>query len=666
MDISRIEKYRQQLRSRTPVLGSWLQNHALRTLAEDGSAEAMRVLADTVVQAEQETVAATALESLRQLAAQENVAAREALCRLVIHHDEPGARKIVSAAGYIPHEESNRALFYFLTERWDAYESLDFDHRLLRQAYDAGDERLRNRVAAKARQAGRLEWVEVVAGGKQGRRLAVMTDAEWHTALTLLQTRKRWQDLWRLAQGAPPEWSVKILRRLKKARWNLQEQDRAAFAELVRLASKWPDMDFCHSLHHRATLVGHEHEVRCLAISASGKILASGSADHSVRLWSLPDAQPLGTLEGHTGWVNCLALSPSGSLLASAGRDGKICLWRLPSGRAAKKLRGHSQAIFCLAIRPDGSVLASGSADGTVRLWSLPDGEELNTLGRHEGTVSCLAMSPDGELLASGSADGIVRLWSLPAGRLLRTLDGHRGDELDGVLCLAISPDGSLLASGGVDNTVRLWRLPEGRQLKELKGHTDHVYSLAITPDGRFLLSGGGDHAVRLWRLPAGKLVKILDGHISASSSLVISPDGQVFASASGGGLGLDRTVRLWSLEQQRLLRILTGHTRYVTCLAISPQGLTLASGAGDSTIRLWSAELSRLSQLPVGQASLKDLDWLQSAMQAPETSEAERKAMEFIAALVRRRRRSDILVEDAAPRVIELGEFDIEIEDSP
>src|SRR5438128_5419822 len=103
MNASRIDKCRQQLRSRTPLFGGWLQNHAVKTLAEDGSAEAMRVLADTVVQAAEEALAAAALEALRQLA-RDNVAAREALCRLVIHHDEPGARQIVAAAGYVPHE----------------------------------------------------------------------------------------------------------------------------------------------------------------------------------------------------------------------------------------------------------------------------------------------------------------------------------------------------------------------------------------------------------------------------------------------------------------------------------------------------------------------------------------------------------------------------------
>jgi hypothetical protein len=664
MNASQLDKYRQQLRGRTPLIGGWLQNQALKSLVLDGSAEAVRVLADAVVQAEDEALAATALESLRQLAAQDNVAAQEALCRLVIHHDEPQARKLVEAAGYVPHEESNRALFYFLTERWTEYESLDFDHSLLRQAYDAADQRLRRRLAAKARQAGRIEWVEIAAGGKQGRRLAIMTEGEWHTALTLLETQKRWPELWRLAQEAPPRWSARILRRLKRARWLVPEQDRAGFQELTRLARKWPEIEFRGLLHHRATLEGHQHEIRCLVISPSGKILASGSADHTVRLWSLAEPRALKVLEGHTGWVNCLAINPSGNLLASAGRDSPICLWRLPSGRAVKKLKGHTQAIFCLAISPDGRLLASGSSDRTVRLWTLPTGQEWSTLQGHDGGVSCLAISPDGQLLASGSADGTVRLWSLPAGRLLRRLDGHHGEELDGVLCLAISPDGELLASGGVDNRVRLWKLPEGRPLKTLAGHTQHVYTLAIRPDNKLLVSGGGDHTVRLWRLPSGRRVNTLDGYISGSNSVVISPDGQLLAGAAGGGWGGAPIVQLWNFQERRRLRTLTGHTRYVSCLAMSPDGQMLASGAGDSTIRLWSTELSRLSLLPVSRASLKDLEWVQATLRTPEPTETEKNALKFIVALIRWRRRSDILVGEAAPRVIELGEFDIEIED--
>ncbi|MDJ0708522.1 MAG: hypothetical protein QNJ46_35090 [Leptolyngbyaceae cyanobacterium MO_188.B28] len=39
------------------------------------------------------------------------------------------------------------------------------------------------------------------------------------------------------------------------------------------------------------TLSGHESWVRTLAISADGQILASGSGDKTVRIWSLPTGE---------------------------------------------------------------------------------------------------------------------------------------------------------------------------------------------------------------------------------------------------------------------------------------------------------------------------------------------------------------------------------------
>ena len=208
-------------------------------------------------------------------------------------------REIVLASRYEPHDESYRALFYFLTDQWNAYEQLDFDHQLLRIVYETADRSLRNRIAARARQAGRLEWVNLVAGGKQGKRLALMTEAEWKAALAVLANGQRTKDLWRLAQEAPPRWSAQILAGLKKARDLVREDEQGAFEELIRLAKQWEDRDFSPYFHHRLTLEGHPHQIRCMAFTASGKILASGGADHTIRLWRLADGHLLKTLEGH-------------------------------------------------------------------------------------------------------------------------------------------------------------------------------------------------------------------------------------------------------------------------------------------------------------------------------------------------------------------------------
>ncbi len=665
MDARRLKKYRQQLRSRAPLIGGWLQDQALKTLVDDGSAEAVRVLAEAVACGEEEPQSQMALEALEGLAATKSVAAQEALCRLVIQHNHAPARKIVLAAGYEPHEESHRALFYFLTDQWNAYDKLDFDRHLLRAVYDVADEKLRNRIAVKARQAGRIEWVDLAAGGKQGKRLGVMTDAEWHAALAVLTSGERTQDLWRLAQEAPPRWSAAILKSIKRPRALVSEPERAAVEDLVRLAKQWEDKDYSALFSQRATLSGHGQQVRCLAFTAAGRILASGSADHKVRLWRVSDGALLQTLEAHIDWVNRLAATSDGRMLVSVGRDGRVCFWRLPSGKPTAVIEGHEEQILALALSTNGKLLATGGGEGVIRTWRLPDGKLLKTLKGHKGAVSTLVLGNDGNLLASGSADGTIRLWRLPGGKAAGTLEAHWNNQGDGLLALAISPDGELLASAGVDGSIQLWSLPAGRELKTMKFHTGCAYSLAISPDGRLLASAGGEYAVQLWRLPGGKLIKTLEGHVQEDACLIMSKDGKLLAGSSQGGWGPDHMVRVWSLHRRpwQPPRLLSGHTRTVASLALSPDGTMLASGDDEGRIRIWSAEIERLSRLPAGKATLQDLEWVQRALQSDTISESEQKALAFMAALLRWRRRLDILVGEPAPRLIEVGEFDIEIE---
>ena len=56
---------------------------------------------------------------------------QEVLFRLVLEQNHPIARQVVIKAQYAPREPNQRALFYFLTEQWDMYESLDYEHTLL-------------------------------------------------------------------------------------------------------------------------------------------------------------------------------------------------------------------------------------------------------------------------------------------------------------------------------------------------------------------------------------------------------------------------------------------------------------------------------------------------------------------------------------------------------
>ncbi len=623
----------------------------------DGHADFIEALVDACRDADVaiSELARSSLQRLRQTDAQ------EALCRLIIHKEQPLAREIAVAAHYAPKDPVTRALFYFLTDQWERYEELDFDQSLLSAAYEAGDKRARCRIAEKARRAGRTEWVAVIAGGRQDRRVNEMTDEEWEAAVDVMSESKRWPELWRLAQATSAIWSARMLARLKESGWKpADEREGAGFAKLIGLVEGCcQEPPFLGRLMRcAAPLEGHVDHVSCFAISRDGQTLVSGSDDKTIRLWNLLNGTAIKTIEGHSDWIACLALSPDELQIASGSRDHTVGLWSFPEGRALKKLEGHSEDILCLAFSPDGRSLATGSADKTVRLWRMPDGHGLATLSGHSDIVSCLAISPDGRLLASGSYDNHVRLWSLPEGQPVATLRGHKAM----VNCLVFSPDGLTLATGSKDRSVLLWSLPDGTRLNRLQGHRDDISCLTVSPDGRLLATGSWDSTVRLWSLPAGEFLDTLgaigtmDGHTGWVTCIAFSPDGIVLASA-----GSDNAVRLWSVPGGAPLKALEEHSDRITYLSFSPDGRSLLSGSWDRRVCVWKSELVRLRQLPINLTSVADLQWTEEVLANSRLSVAERGWLEFLAALMRWRRRYDILLGEATR--IPVGQFDIEIE---
>ncbi len=226
---------------------------------------------------------------------------------------------------------------------------------------------------------------------------------------------------------------------------------------------------------------------------------------------------------------------------------------------------------------------------------------------------------------------------------------------------LAISDQGDLLATAA-GSTTYLYRLPGGQPLGVLLGHREVVNCLAFSPDGQVLLGGGADHEILTWRISDGHLLHRSEAHSSQVTQLLVDPRGKIGISVSGYGAGHDYSIRLWSLVDGSLARALYGHTRYISSIAQSPDGQYLASGGGDCTVRIWSSELSRLNHVPVGQISLADLEYAEQCTKDEHSSEAERAAWGLIACLVRRRRRTDIELDDTGPRSLRLGPYDIEI----
>ena len=226
--------------------------------------------------------------------------------------------------------------------------------------------------------------------------------------------------------------------------------------------------------------------------------------DGTLRIWNYRLAQPecISILRGHTDGV--LALHLDGKLLASGSADSTVRVWDYEK-KECKVFREHKDWVNAVRITGDGKWLFSGSDDTTIKLWDIESGDLISTFTGHVGQVQCIIPVPSTiipsessepstglpEYILSSSLDNTIKLWHVPTITCKKTLFGH----VEGVWNIAV--DSLRLISGSHDRLIKVWDVESGKCEHTLVGHGGPVTCVGVCEERVF--SGGEDGEVRVW-----------------------------------------------------------------------------------------------------------------------------------------------------------------------
>jgi WD40 repeat protein len=283
----------------------------------------------------------------------------------------------------------------------------------------------------------------------------------------------------------------------------------------------------------------HSEAVKSVAFCPDGSVLATGSDDKTIIIWSTQTGEAVTTIGNNFFPVKALQFYNNNELFAASGPDIKLIDFE---GKIIRTFEGKTAHIWSLDFnRPTGR-LTGGSYGKTIRVWDVATGKEVMLLEGHEKSTLPVCFSPAGDRILSGSLDQTVRLWSADSGKELKKMEIHS----DNIFSVAFHPSGRYAASASGDKTIRLWDLETGSVIQSYLGHTGAVLDVAFSADGYHLLSASADHTIILWETISGNKLYTFIDHRAPVNDVEFSPDGTCFASASD-----DKTARIWKLEKR-------------------------------------------------------------------------------------------------------------------
>lgn len=216
-------------------------------------------------------------------------------------------------------------------------------------------------------------------------------------------------------------------------------------------------------------LEGHSRDVLCVSINCSDTKIVSGSVDGTMNLYNTRGelVARLGkdVARMHRGWVNCVAFHPTEeSMLASGSADGTVKIWDLDGQEHVHTYLGgayvdyekakekkvsaqdydESKSVTAMAFSKDGSILTYGEKSGKVYLAKLDAKECIQSFDAII-PVRSIAVGETEPVIALGTDESVL-IWETISSRVVAS---YSLKEIgNGVRCLSLAFSGNTLYCG--------------------------------------------------------------------------------------------------------------------------------------------------------------------------------------------------------------------------
>ena len=322
--------------------------------------------------------------------------------------------------------------------------------------------------------------------------------------------------------------------------------------------------------------------------------IAIGFMFGEITIYSTITGSQVALLSGHIGFIRSLTFSSDGRLLVSGSADKTVKLWDMQTGGVVKTFYGHQKRVSSVSISMDHIKIASGSGDCTIRLWDIPTGDCLCTI-QQESPVSCISFSPLNPQHIFSISGCKIWEWDIDGHQIPSTYDGSY---------IVFSQDHTQFAlCNGNDVTVQN---SYSRKIVAKFHVADNTQHYCFSPDGR-LIAAAVKKTAYVWDITSQDthLIETFVGHTSQIASLVFS------SSSSLVSAGLDKSVKFWKIGDLPTDNTATDvqstplSSALVTSISLQARDGIVVSSDRDGVVKTWdiSTGVCKASfQTPVGQ----------------------------------------------------------------